>query len=120
MEDNDIEFGEWLNQQYHEDALKMRGKYFSVAQWSMDRLGIGNAAMSNYMTGKRKPTGDNFDSLVAHYGLQVYRRLRRPIPEGIDLDIIRAKVALRRAKPETKKKIMALVDSVLESTELKG
>ena len=120
MDDN-LSFGEWLNQLYHEDALKKRGKYFSVAQWSLDRFDIGNAAMSNYMTGKRKPTGVNFDSLVAQLGLEVYTRLKRPIPEGIELEIIRAKVALRRAKPETKKKLIALIDSILDdSTDLQG
>ena len=117
--DNDLSFGEWLNRMYHEDALKKRGKYFSVAQWSIDRFGIGNAAMSNYMTGKRKPTGRNFDSLVAHLGLEVYRRLKLPMPEGIELETIRAKVALRRASPATKKKLTDLIDSILDdSTDL--
>jgi len=120
MSDDEITGGQWLNQRYHEDALKKRGSYFSVAQWSMEKFGIGAAAMSNYMNDKRKPTGDNLDSLLAHYGLEVFPRFKIRMPEGIDLDVIRAKVAIKKARPETKKRIMDLINSVLDSDEWKA
>ena len=100
--------GQKLTEDYHKEAGKHYG-YYSIRQWAEDKFpGLSDQSLSNYMLGKRNPSGENKEILLDVYGKKIFEWLGENVPEDWNPT---KRAMLRRwmdLSPEAREKILTI------------
>jgi len=87
----------WLSEAGHLRTLK------DFAGW----LGIGNAVLSHYLRGSRKPSADQLEKIADKLGMEAYDLLDQPRPDPV---LVKIKTRWDKLNEEQKRKIEEILE----------